>query len=112
MAELNVSVSEHDMTKVKITGELEHNWIEINGNPIYAEDSRKIRDHSNDLSWGYNGSGPSQTALSVLLYFLPSQTALKLYHSFREEFVAKWRGDFSVEINLLNWVRNKIQSMK
>ena len=36
--------------------------------PLNVEESLKLRNHSPDgFSWGYNGSGPSQLALAILL---------------------------------------------
>lgn len=38
--------------------------------------------------WGYNGSGPAQTALAILADYWDDQAALRLYQSFKSKVIA------------------------
>lgn len=50
-----------------------------------------IRNHSPDgFSWGYNGSGPAQLALAIMVDFLGSQdTAEWVYQDFKDAVIAR-----------------------
>jgi hypothetical protein len=50
-----------------------------------------VRNHSpSGFSWGYNGSGPSQLALALLLdHCRTTEKATKLYQLFKEQVIAK-----------------------
>lgn len=51
--------------------------------------SQKIHNHSPDgFSWGYNGSGPSQTALAILLELFGKKIALEYYQDFKSELIS------------------------
>lgn len=114
MATPYIGFSNYDLGALIISGNLAERSITINGTFIYPEDySQKIRNHSPDgFSWGYTGSGCSQTALSILMEVVPVNIALMFYHDFKDEFVSRWRDNFTVEINLRNWLRKKIESIK
>ena len=75
--------------------------------PLYVDDryiapaaSLALRNHSpTGHAWGYLGSGPSQTALSLLLAIeVPAVEALQLHHALKEELVAHlpWPGQVQV----------------
>jgi hypothetical protein len=49
-------------------------------------------------AWGYAGSGPSQTALDILLLFMVPSFALELYQEFKGKFVANLAKDEEWEI--------------
>lgn len=83
--------------------------VRLNGVPLLAAASQRLRNHSPDgFAWGYNGSGPSQLALAVLLKAgLSELEALALYGSFRQEHIASLgNGAFDVEIDLGSWLRS------
>lgn len=59
----------------------------------YTLKSRKdLRNHSPDgFSWGYEGSGPAQLALSLLSHFLEDdEKALQIYQDFKREVIARF----------------------
>ena len=62
--------------------------------------SLAVRNHSpTGHAWGYLGSGPSQTALSLLLAIeVPAAEALQLHHALKEDLVAPlpWPGQVRV----------------
>ena len=43
------------------------------------------------FSWGYNGSGPAQLALAIMVTMIGKQDALKVYQVFKDSFVSRWR---------------------
>jgi hypothetical protein len=66
-----------------------------NGKPLTPEKSLKVRNHSpTGFSWGYNGSGPAQLALAILLDLLAGdmeeELALRWYQRFKNRVVASW----------------------
>ena len=67
---------------------------------IAAAASLAVRNHSpSGHAWGYLGSGPSQTALSLLLAIeVPAAAALQLHHALKEDLVAPlpWPGQVRV----------------
>jgi len=59
------------------------------GREITPERSQKVHNHSPDgFEWGYGGSGPSQTALAILLDAINNnETAFSLHQAFKMEFI-------------------------
>lgn len=74
-----------------ITGDYNEHRIYVDGQEIDLERSLRLANHSpTGLSWGYLGSGPSQTALALLLEFSATDVeALAWYREFKEEIVSK-----------------------
>lgn len=73
-----------------IKGVFESRRIFIGGEELLPEESFKHRNHSPDgFSWGYQGSGPAQLALAILLKFLTVSLALEWYQEFKRDFVSK-----------------------
>jgi len=65
----------------------------IKNKKLNIQDSLKIRDHSpTGFNWGYNGSGPAQTALAIMLELCKSkEQAERLYQDFKEDFVSNMK---------------------
>jgi hypothetical protein len=64
---------------------------------IGIKESQKVFNHSEDYDWGYGGSGPSQTALAILLDYLPKpEEALKLHQDFKWHFVSGWDDNWQI----------------
>ncbi len=64
--------------------------------------SLAVRNHSpTGFEWGYNGSGPAQLALAILMDHFMDQTNSSLaiaraqssYQDFKDEVVARWGSD-------------------
>ena len=90
---------------MKIQGIYYTRQIFVNGKELLPAESQKVRNHSPDgFSWGYNGSGPAQLALAILLVFLPKEQAVSIYQDFKREVVAVLDKDFEIEIDLKKWV--------
>lgn len=69
--------------------------IEADDKPRDLALRREIIDHSLEFNWGYQGSGPAQLALAILMDALgPSQRrrAVALHQEFKRAFVARWDG--------------------
>jgi hypothetical protein len=46
------------------------------------------------FEWGYLGSGPAQLALAILCDYLGEpHLAVRFYQEFKEDIVARWKGD-------------------
>ncbi len=50
---------------------------------------RKIDHSPTGFAWGYEGSGPADLALNILLYFVPEKVAYPLHQDFKREFIAR-----------------------
>lgn len=66
-----------------------------------------IERHSPDgFNWGYAGSGPADTALSILTDCLGKENAAQLYQCFKFDHVAGWGNEFSItEQQIKDWAR-------
>lgn len=64
--------------------------VYVDGQPLDLEASLKVANHSpTGFMWGYLGSGPSQTALALLLHFgATKEEALAWYQDFKRDVVA------------------------
>lgn len=73
--------------------------------------SQGVRNHSPDgFMWGYQGSGPAQLALAILMQFLPLHLARAMYQEFKREFVSRWSNeeDSTQVVALAEWVRDNM----
>lgn len=75
-----------------LTGNL---LVTINGKELSPERSQKIFNHSpNGFAWGYDGSGPAQLALAILLECVESaDEAITFHQDFKREIVAGFKID-------------------
>lgn len=65
-----------------------------------------IERHSQEFNWGFGGSGPADTALSILTDCLGMEEANQLYQLFKGEFVACWGEEWSItEEKIREWVQ-------
>jgi hypothetical protein len=90
---------------------------------VFVQDGRMesrlhhVKAHSDDLECGYSGSGPADTALSILCDVLgikPSNkdvyigncAALEAHQQFKRDFVAKWpKEGFKIEeFEIRDWL--------
>ena len=64
--------------------------VYVDGQPLDLQGSLKVANHSpTGFMWGYLGSGPSQTALALLLHFgATKEEALAWYHQFKQDVIA------------------------
>ena len=64
--------------------------------------------HSPDgFNWGYGGSGPADTALSILTDCLGMEQANQLYQLFKWEIVAAWGEEWSItDGEVKGWARS------
>jgi hypothetical protein len=82
----------------KRPGERTRVWL--NDKELWIEDSWKIRRHSNEFNWGYEGSGPFQLALAICTE-LYGKFGVMIYQEFKREVIAKIQGDeFDICIKL------------
>lgn len=64
------------------------------GEPLRVGPSREFQTHSRAFEWGYNGSGPAQLALAILLdYPGDEELALQCYQRFCRLVISDLEGD-------------------
>ena len=79
--------------------------VKDNGDEYLLE---HIERHSQELNWGYGGSGPADTALSILTDRLGMEQANQLYQLFKWEFVAGWGDEWSInEEKIREWAERE-----
>lgn len=92
----------------KITGNHRTRQVFIDGVELTPERSLKIRNHSPDgFAWGFNGSGPAQLALALLLEYFPPEEATRWYREFKWAILAHipMESDFDFEDKvIIEWV--------
>lgn len=86
--------------------------VRLDGTVLTPERSQKVYNHSPDgFAWGYEGSGPAQLALAVLLAAgVAAREAVTLHQRFKRAFIARLpRDSFNVEIPLWEWIERERQ---
>lgn len=80
--------------------------VQDNGDEYLLE---HIERHSPDgFNWGYGGSGPADTALSILTDCLGMEQSNQLYQMFKWEIVAAWGEKWSItEGEVKDWARKQ-----
>jgi hypothetical protein len=83
--------------------------IFINGQTLDIRPSLALANHSpTGFEWGYSGSGPSQLALAILINEMPSDRALDIYQSFKEDMISRlgspWR---MTSAEIAEWLNRK-----
>lgn len=76
-------------------------------NILSPKPSQKIWNHSPDgFNWGYQGSGPAQLALALLLDATANPSlSVRLHQDFKREEVAFWQDDWKITSEeILAWV--------
>jgi len=79
----------------------------VNGHKVIHQ----VKHSPTGMEWGYSGSGPADTARSILMMVLPGNKVTNmLYQQFKWDFVAKWQGDKIKEIiDLGQWLKKQKQ---
>jgi hypothetical protein len=78
-------------------------------NPVLLDPapSQKLYNHSPDgFEWGFNGSGPAQLALALLLDATGDGKCAVFYHQdFKADIVANWENEWVIKkVEVLAWV--------
>ena len=78
------------------------------------KESQKHRNHSEGFDWGYGGSGPSQTAMAILLDYTGDPVeAERLHQDFKWDFVSGWDDTWRVTGTQIGaWLLQKNQATK
>jgi hypothetical protein len=74
------------------------------------ERSLAVRNHSpTGFEWGYNGSGPAQLSLAILLDVLKDEEkAVQHYQEFKGAFVSKWQSEWTItEDEIFTWLEGR-----
>lgn len=80
--------------------------VRVDGYKLTPKPSLRVVNHSpTGFEIGYDGSGPSQLALAILLRAgLTTDHALDLYMAFRREFIATHQAPCILDIDIDAWV--------
>lgn len=71
-----------------------------------------VRHSPDGFQIGYGGSGPADTALSILNDCLGKEQANVLYQSFKWDLVAGWQEEFSItEMKIKEWAKEEFKKM-
>jgi hypothetical protein len=90
--------------KIRLTGNLETKKVYADDHRVDIDYSLTIKQHSSEFFWGYNGSGPAQLALAVMLRVFSKKKALDRYQEFKEKVIALIpKQDFAVTIDMDNF---------
>lgn len=103
------------LRKITYCGKFDHNgdsFILWNGVRLSPNESLKVSNHSPDgFAWGYNGSGPAQAALAILLQETRDVAlSVKHYQKFKSNFVANWPAAKEWTLTsdeIRNWIANQ-----
>ena len=95
------------MNVIVLKGEYETERVWLDGKRLYPSKSQRVWNHSPDgFNWGYEGSGPAQLALAVLLELVPQDRAVELHQEFKRDVIAALvQADFTVSIDLRPWLK-------
>lgn len=88
--------------KHSLRGEWETKRVWLDGEELLADESLKVYRHSPDLyNWGYEGSGPAQLALAIMLELMPEDQAVRAYQIFKRIHIAALpKADFVYEFEM------------
>lgn len=87
--------------------------VYVNGHKLDPKPSQKRHNHSPDgFMWGYEGSGPAQLALAVMMQMLegsPDADRISEYQRFKSDVIAQIPMDKSmtVEMDFVGWLNGK-----
>lgn len=70
--------------------------------------SHIVRHSPDGFNWGYGGSGPADTALSILTDCVGKSVAEAFYQEFKQQFVAGWGNSFEItEDEIKAWLKEQ-----
>ena len=85
--------------------------VYVDGKEVPLKPSLKVFNHSpSGFEAGYEGSGPAQLALAILMLFTDNQTAVRLHQTFKREVLSDPQyfesPSFQIEIDIPEWIEN------
>lgn len=95
-----------------VTGDIKTRKVKINTGDgkgaklLSPEHSLKLANKSPDgFAWGYAGSGPAQLALAILLTCTTEEDAMRLFQTFKDDYVLKFpQRNFSYKVPIRKWL--------
>jgi len=89
-----------------------YNHVYVDGEYLDPKESLKLENHSPDgFNWGYEGSGPSQLALALLLHFTKDKRFSVLFHNeLKSDIISliSQGSDFSInKESIIQWIEKK-----
>lgn len=100
--------------QVRINGDWDTRNVYVDGKFLDPRPSLAVFKHSPaGFNWGYEGSGPAQLALALLMLATDKNTAVRLHQDFKRDIIADLpQDDFKIRIDLEEWVEKRIQERK
>jgi hypothetical protein len=96
-----------------ITGDRDTRRIAVDGRRLSPVRSQRLFNHSPDgFAWGYEGSGPAQLALALLLHAgVGDRLAVALHQRFKREVIARLPVSlpFALDIDITAWVERNAE---
>jgi len=82
--------------------------VDIDGYILDPGPSLEVCNHSPDgFEWAYNGSGPAQLALALLMWCFPTWVAEKYHQKFKEDVISRLDRNWEMEVDdIISWVLN------
>jgi hypothetical protein len=97
--------------EITLKGSHGDNQLFIDGKKLSLAKSLKVRNHSpTGFNWGYAGSGCAQSALAILLHYLPKEIAEIYYQDFKFAYIAALpQADFVEKVKLRSLMASIIE---
>src|SRR3990170_1610297 len=91
---------------MKITGNFETREVRVDGKPLDPGPSLRVWCHSpSGFNWGYEGSGPAQLALAILMLATDKETAVRCHQEFKRQVISRLpQSDFEIDIDVKHWL--------
>ncbi len=76
------------------------------GTPLANIDHTIVRHSPTGFNWGYEGSGPADLSLNILLHFVAPDTAEDIYQNFKRDVISKIppQGGIIKAEHIKNWL--------
>ena len=78
------------MIQLPVRGTADDRRVWVSGELLDPKPSQEVHNHSPDgFNWGYQGSGPAQLSLAIMMKLYPKSIAYKLYQDFKRNHICK-----------------------
>lgn len=102
------------MSTRRINGDWDTRNVYVDGKFLDPRPSLRVFRHSPaGFNWSYDGSGPAQLALALLMLATDQSTAVRLHQDFKRDIITDLpQDDFDIRIDLEAWIEKRIQERK
>lgn len=98
---------------INLKGDWHTRQVWLNGKELLPTKNQWIENHGTDgFNWGYDGSGPAQLSLAILLELLAKKEALEHYQAFKWEVITRLpTRSFRANIDFDRWLKKRRAAM-